>query len=145
MDHGWFFSWNLAKNWIGEQPIGVKLQSTAQLYWLLKLSIRVFSFLFPALTLISSALCAYFNSALALLFSPFLWQEILTIAGHSSPPSQEAGGSGLAESECSALVGVCQQLANKGCCSPPQRLCYIHGKLEVKSLNTVITRAGSLK
>lgn len=81
----------------------------------------------------------------ALLLSPF------PVAGNSHncrpsfPPSQEAAGSGLADSECSAPVGVCQQLANKGCCSPPQRLCYIHGKLEVKSLNTVINRLASLK
>lgn len=52
-------------------------------------------------------------------------------------------GLGLSASECSAPVGVCQQRANKGCCSPPQRLRY--SKLEVKSLNAVISDAGSLK
>lgn len=79
------------------------------------------------------------------LLSHFLTQEILTIADRSVPPLQEATGTDLAETECSAPVGLCRELANKGCCSPPQRLGYTHGKLEVKNLNTVITGAVSLK
>lgn len=58
-----------------------------------------------------------------LLLSCFLWQEILTIAGQSFPAAQEAVS--LDKSECLALVGVCQQLENKRCCSPPESLCYM--------------------
>lgn len=81
----------------------------------------------------------------ALLLSPFLLQEILTIADQRVPPLQEAAGTSLPESEWSAPMGVCQQLGNKGYCSPSQRFCYTHGELEVKNLNTVITGAVCLK
>ena len=144
MDHERLFPWNLPKAVLVSGQSGFKASPTDQRYRLLKLSIIVFAFLYLALTL-TSPLSAYFDSARPFSSLLFLWQEILTIADQCFPPSQEAAGSGLADSECSAPVGVCQRLANKGCCSPPQRLCYIHGKLEVKSLNTVINRPASLK
>lgn len=81
-----------------------------------------FAFLYPALTLISSTLSVYVNSAHH--FSLFLRKEILRIAGQSSHPAQKGVRSALARTECSAPVGVFQLLENKGCCSPPQRLCY---------------------
>lgn len=130
--------WPKLRWWAASQG---QTSPSAWQFWLLKLSITVLSllsFLFPCSRPPLLWSFCLFQVSSPLLFSPFLWQEILTIAGQSFPPSQETVGSGLAESECSAPVGVCQQLANKGCCSPPQRLCYIHGKLEVKSLNTVI-------
>lgn len=90
-------------------------------------------FFCPHLLLLCS-LCHSLKSTLPFSSLLFLWQEVLTIAGQSVRPLQEATGTSLAESECSAPAGICQQLANKGYCSPPQSLHYINGKLEVKKL-----------
>lgn len=145
MDHKWLSSWNLAK---AERVSCQSGLSFARRHRLLKLSIIVFSLLSSSLLSPSSPAlspCSFQLRSAPFSSPPFLWQEILTIAGQSFPPSQEAAGSGLAEPECSAPVGVCQRPANKGCCSPPQRLCCAHtAKLEVKSLNTVITRGWGL-
>lgn len=104
--------------------------------------------------IIRQGLCFTFPCSLSpVLISSLLATSFLSlpVAGNSHncrpqfppPPSQEVMGSGWTESECSAPVGVRQQLANKGCCYPPQRQCF--SKLEVRSLNTAISDSGSLK
>lgn len=116
MDHKWLFSWNLAKAELVSCQSGLSFTHRPAVSTS-KIIHHGLCFPFPCShPRLLCSLCL-FQFCSPLLFSPFLWQEILTIAGQCLPPSQEAAGSGLAESECSAPVGVCQQLANKGCCS----------------------------
>lgn len=150
MDHGWLGLWNCAKAKLvrgrSDLSLAVCALSTSKITQErpMVISPPFLSLLSPSPPLLSLSRCSV-QLCSPLLFSPFLWQEILTIAGQSFPSEQEAAGPGLTGSECSDPVGVRQQLANKAICSPPQRLSYIHGKPEVKSLNTIITEAGSLK
>lgn len=102
-------------------------------------------------SLLSFSLLSPSSPALSLLISTLLATSLLSlpVTGNShncrpqshptSHPQCRRQRVWLAESECSAPVGVCQQQANKGCCSPT------YSKLEVKSLYTVNSDAGALK
>ena len=145
MDHKRFFSWNFAKADLGSCQFGFNFthcpaQSTSKI-------ICLFFALFLALNLVFSALALFlFQSCSA--FSPLLscGRKFSQLQAKVSLHRRRQRGLAWPSLNAQLQREFLQQQANKGCCSPPQKLCCTHGNLEVKSLNTVITTgAGALK